>query len=114
VSRDEARRALEMSVKRPRGMADRDFKSEGFFEYHLYTLDGRTTIKDNQTSSSLLLSAPTAGGETVHYYGAANYYRSQYGVPFLQTRRSASTWICATARRTGSGSRCPRQDPGTG
>jgi len=30
--------------------AERDFKSEGFFEYHLHTLDGRTTIKDNQTN----------------------------------------------------------------
>src|SRR6266478_188961 len=58
VSRDEARRALEMSVKAASpAMADRDFKSEGFFEYHLYTLDGRTTIKDNQTKQITLLSA---------------------------------------------------------
>src|SRR5438105_2860644 len=34
--------------------AARDFKSEGFFEYHLYTLDGRTTIKDNQTKQLTL------------------------------------------------------------
>src|SRR5713101_4525159 len=58
VSREEARRALEMSVKAASpAMADRDFKSEGFFEYHLYTLDGRTTIKDNQTKQLTLLSA---------------------------------------------------------
>src|SRR5882672_3643156 len=37
--------------------ASRDFKSEGFFEYHLYTLDGRTTIKDNQTKQLSLLAA---------------------------------------------------------
>ncbi len=37
--------------------ASRDFTSEGFFEYHLYTLDGRTTIKDNQTKQLSLLAA---------------------------------------------------------
>jgi hypothetical protein len=43
-------RAMEIAAKAA-SMADasRDFKSEGFFEYHLYTLDGRTTVKDNQT-----------------------------------------------------------------
>jgi hypothetical protein len=84
VSRDEARRALEMSVKAASpAMADRDFKSEGFFEYHLYTLDGRTTIKDNQTKQLTLLSAADVPVEKRYiYYGAANYYRSQYGVPF--------------------------------
>ena len=84
VSREEARRALEMSVKAASpAMADRDFKSEGFFEYHLYTLDGRTTIKDNQTKQITLLSAADVPVEKRYiYYGAANYYRSQYGVPF--------------------------------
>src|SRR5207244_1594058 len=37
--------------------ASRDFQSEGFFEYHLYTLDGRTTIKDNQTKQLALLTS---------------------------------------------------------
>jgi len=33
------------------------FKEEAFFEYHLYTLDRRTTIKDNQTKQMTLLDA---------------------------------------------------------
>ena len=33
------------------------FKEEAFFEYHLYTLDRRTTIKDNQTKQMSLLDA---------------------------------------------------------
>jgi hypothetical protein len=33
------------------------FKEESFFEYHLYTLDRRTTIKDNQTKQMTLLDA---------------------------------------------------------
>jgi hypothetical protein len=64
-------------------MAERDFKSEGFFEYHLYTLDGRTTIKDNQTKQLTLLSAADVPVEKRYiYYGAASYHRTQYGMPF--------------------------------
>ena len=33
------------------------FKEEAFFEYHLYTLDRRTTVKDNQTKQMTLLQA---------------------------------------------------------
>ena len=62
--------------------ASRDFRSEGFFEYHLYTLDGRTTIKDNQTKQLTLMSAADVGvKKQLFYYGAAEYYRSSYGAP---------------------------------
>ena len=37
--------------------AGQQFKEESFFEYHLYTLDRRTTIKDNQTKQMTLLDA---------------------------------------------------------
>src|SRR5213596_38314 len=62
--------------------ASRDFQSEGFFEYHLYSLDGRTTIKENQTKQLSLLAAneiPVA--KQLIYYGAQEYYRNSYGVP---------------------------------
>jgi hypothetical protein len=78
-----ARRALELAAKAASGnMADRDFKSEGFFEYHLYTLDGRTTIKDNQTKQlSLLTATDVPVDKHFIFYGAADYYRTQYGMP---------------------------------
>ena len=63
-------------------MADKDFKSEGFFEYHLYTLDGRTTVKDSQTKQLALMSASDVPVDKHFiYYGAASYHRTQYGVP---------------------------------
>jgi hypothetical protein len=37
------------------------FGEEGFFEYHLYTLDTRTTIAQNETKQMTLLTAPGAG-----------------------------------------------------
>jgi hypothetical protein len=62
--------------------ASRDFKSEGFFEYHLYTLDGRTTIKDNQTKQLTLMAASEVPvSKQLIYYGAQDYYRTSYGMP---------------------------------
>src|SRR5213594_282683 len=76
-------RLLEVAAK-AQSMADasRDFRSEGFFEYHLYTLDGRTTIKDNQTKQlSLLAATEVPIAKDLIYYGAQDYYRNAYGVP---------------------------------
>jgi hypothetical protein len=62
--------------------ARRDFVEEGFFEYHLYTLDGRTTLKNQQTKQLALMSAgdvPVV--KHLIYYGAQDYYRNSYGMP---------------------------------
>src|SRR5207237_8559021 len=62
--------------------ASQDFKSEGFFEYHLYTLDGRTTIKDNHTKKLALIAANEVPiTKELVYYAAPDYYRNAYGVP---------------------------------
>lgn len=37
------------------------FNEEAFFEYHLYTLDGRTTLANNEVKQVSLLTAPHAG-----------------------------------------------------
>jgi hypothetical protein len=76
-------RVMELAAKAasPRD-ASRDFAEEGFFEYHLYTLDGRTTLKNQQTKQLALLSAAEVP-VTKHlmYYGAQDYYRNAYGMP---------------------------------
>ena len=76
-------RMLELAAKAASpAAANHDFASEGFFEYHLYTLDGRTTIKDNQTKQlSLLAASEVPVTKELTYYGAADYYRNAYGVP---------------------------------
>jgi len=51
---------MRMDYARPMASAkelSQQFKEESFFEYHLYTLDRRTTIKDNQTKQMTLLDA---------------------------------------------------------
>ena len=69
----------------------RDFAAEGFFEYHLYTLDGRTTIKDNQTKQLALLAASGRAGRRRSSSTTArqDYYRTQLRRCRCRTRRSA-------------------------
>jgi hypothetical protein len=76
-------RLMEMAAKASSPAdASRDFKAEGFFEYHLYTLDGRTTIKDNQTKQLTLMAATEIPVQKHFiYWGAQDYYRNQYGMP---------------------------------
>jgi hypothetical protein len=76
-------RMMELAAKAASpAVASQDFKSEGFFEYHLYTLDGRTTIKDNQTKQLSLMAANEVPiTKELIYYGAQDYYRNAYGAP---------------------------------
>jgi len=62
--------------------APASFTEESFFEYHLYSLQRPTTIKDKQTKQVSLL---TANGVPVtkrfFYYGSHQYLRGRYGAP---------------------------------
>jgi hypothetical protein len=83
-------RLMELAAKAASpSAASRDFAQEGFFEYHLYTLAGRTTIKNQQTKQLALLSA-TEVPVTKHlmYYGAQDYYRTSYGMPMSNQKVS--------------------------
>jgi len=74
------------------------FKEEGFFEYHLYSLEGRTTVKDNQTKQISLLSA---GGVPVAkrlvFFGAGSYYRGRFGSPISNQKVGVFLEIANTA-----------------
>src|SRR6266581_23476 len=80
--RREGRVLEKAALASPASNASRDFREETFFEYHLYSLDGRTTIKDNQTKQlSLMSAADVPVDKHFIYYGAADYYRTSYGLP---------------------------------
>jgi hypothetical protein len=56
------------------------FKEESFFEYHIYTLDRKTTLKQNQTKQISLLDAQEVPVKKEFIYpGAQYYYRSKVG-----------------------------------
>lgn len=62
--------------------AETAFREEGFLEYHLYTLQGRTTIKDRQTKQvSLLAASGVEVARRLVYYGASHYWRGPMGAP---------------------------------
>ncbi len=63
-------------------VAKQAFREEEFFEYHLYSLDGKTTVKQNQSKQISLLSASEIPiRKDLIYYGAQHYYRNRYGKP---------------------------------
>lgn len=56
------------------------FKEEEFFEYHIYTLQRPSTIKENQTKQISLLTADSVPvRKELLYRGAAYYYYNRYG-----------------------------------
>lgn len=63
------------------------FKEEEFFEYHIYTLQRPSTIKENQTKQ---ISLVTAGNIPVKkelmLQGAKYYYYSHYGEPMTKQK----------------------------
>ena len=58
----------------------RQFSEEGFFEYHLYTLDRPTTLLNAEQKQVTLLEAQGVKvDKRLIFYGAQYYYRGQYG-----------------------------------
>ena len=55
------------------------FKEEAFFEYHLYTLNRKTTVKDNQTKQMVLLDANQVPVKKLFVFsGSPQYYYYRY------------------------------------
>ena len=73
---------MRMDYARPMAAAKEaspQFREESFFEYHLYTLDRRTTIKDNQTKQMSLLDANQVPVKKLFIFsGHPQYYYSRY------------------------------------
>ena len=93
VAGDVNRVRPEMPVRRPAAEmemtlgARQDFREEAFFEYHLYTLGRKTTIKDNQIKQVGLLGAENIEAKKSFIYAPrANYYLSRMGGPDKATK----------------------------
>ncbi|NLE85147.1 MAG: DUF4139 domain-containing protein [Myxococcales bacterium] len=56
------------------------FREEAFFEYHLYTLQQPTDVRDNEQKQVALLEAKNARiQKKLIFYGQQYWYRGQYG-----------------------------------
>jgi hypothetical protein len=60
--------------------SETQFREEEFFEYHIYTLQRQTTVKENQTKQISLVNADDIKvSKELAFYGAQYYYRNRYG-----------------------------------
>lgn len=65
------------------------FQQESFFEYHLYSLDRQTTVKDKQTKQMTLLSASAIPvTKRLIFAGNRSYFMSAYEAPLPKQKVS--------------------------
>lgn len=73
------------------------FQEESFFEYHLYSLERRTSIKQNQTKQvSLLDAADIPIKKELRFYGGSQFFRSQWAQPIPNQKVSVYLEIANT------------------
>jgi hypothetical protein len=69
------------------GRSAPQFEEKAFFEYHLYTLQRKSTIKDNQTKQISLLDAENAAVEKTYVYQPRmSYWFTSMGGPDKSTK----------------------------
>jgi len=74
------------------------FEEKAFFEYHIYTLGRKSTIKEKQTKQISLLEASNVPlKKRLCFYGAEHYYRNQYGRPV--SNQKVSVYIDAENKK---------------
>ena len=85
VQPERVARVMEMSDAL--GAGKQAFEEEAFFEYHLYTLGRKTTIKNNQTKQIALLDAGGVAVEKSYVYTSyGRYYVARMGGPDKETK----------------------------
>ena len=65
-------------------------RRERFFDYHLYTLDRRTSVMNQQIKQVALMSAPAVRVSKEYILQGGNYFRYRYaGI----VRRPVNVWL---------------------
>jgi hypothetical protein len=70
-----------------------EFQEEPFFEYHLYTLQRKTTIKDSQTKQIALLSAAGFGVKKELLLNGQQHHFRTYNTPGEPIREKVGVYI---------------------
>ena len=73
--------ALAGAMMRKQAADEAEFKEQGFFEYHLYTLQRPTTIRDNETKQVSLLEASGFDVKKEFVLNGQHYYYTGYNSP---------------------------------
>jgi len=79
VAEYDARKMRRAMQAAPAAKAAPQFQEKSFFEYHIYDLQRKTTLKDKQTKQVSLLEAHEAGvTKELLVYGIRSYFSRQY------------------------------------
>jgi hypothetical protein len=83
VNRVSEQRTYDMAVSMARKSVESEsqFQEQGFFEYHLYTLQRPTTIRDNETKQVSLLEAAGFDVKKEFVVNGQRYYYTNYNNP---------------------------------
>ncbi len=81
MKKNEYGRMMDLAEEKlARKSAAPQFKEDSFFEYHIYTLQRSSTVKNNQKKQISLVKADKFPvKKELLFYGAQYYYRSNYG-----------------------------------
>ncbi len=83
-------RVMEMAAA---GAAQPQFQEQAFFEYHLYTLQRKATIKNNETKQISLLSAADFGIKKELVVNGQSYYFQGYNNPGEPIKEKVGVYV---------------------
>lgn len=85
--------ALAGAMKRKEASSESQFQEQGFFEYHMYTLQRPTTIRDNETKQVSLLEAAGFEVKKEFVVNGQRYYYTNYNNPGQPIKEKVGVYI---------------------
>ena len=88
-------RAYDLAIAmRAKGVeSEPQFQEQGFFEYHLYTLQRPTTIRDNETKQVSLLEATGFDLKKEFVLNGQHYYFTNYNAPGQPIKEKVGVYV---------------------
>ena len=85
--------ALAGAMMRKEAVDEAQFQEQGFFEYHMYTLQRPTTIRDNETKQVSLLEATGFDVKKEFVLSGQHYYYTNYSNPGQPIKEKVGVYI---------------------
>src|SRR5436853_1353005 len=85
--------ALAGAMARKEAASESEFREQGFFEYHLYTLQRPATIRDNETKQVSLLEAAGFDVKKEFVVNGQRYYFTGYNNPGQPIKEKVGVYI---------------------
>ncbi len=93
VNRVSERQAYDAMRGAANAKTESEFQEQGFFEYHLYTLQRPTTIRDNETKQVSLLEVAGFDVKKEFVINGQRYYYSNYNNPGQPIKEKVGVYV---------------------